>query len=830
MSRFNISSILSAVLCIPLLLSCQALTIEQNSKTQLELWPNISSPVKDETSVNTQIEAILAQMSLEEKVGQIIQAELRSVTTSDIKEYHLGSILNGGGSTPYKIARAPVAAWQKLAEEYYQASMDTSDGRVAIPVIWGTDAVHGHGNVHGATLFPHNIGLGATRNTDLIRAIGSATAKEVKATAIDWVFAPTIAVGRNDRWGRTYESYAEDPTIIADFSAAMIEGMQGKVNTANFLDKQHVIATLKHFIADGGTKGGDDQGDTQISEQELINIHGAGYFTGLRAGAQTVMASFSSWNGDRMHGNHYLLTEVLKGRLGFDGVVVGDWNGQRHLEGCTLESCAAAINAGIDLVMVPDDWKAMYQNTLAQVKKGDITLERLNDAVRRMLRIKVRAGLFKAKPTFNKQLVGHKSHRALARQAVRESLVLLKNNHSILPLQPAQNILVAGDGANHIGRQSGGWSVTWQGTETSNDDFPGATSIYTGIQEAVNSAGGNAILSVDGSYLNKPDVAIVVFGEEPYAEGNGDIATLEFEAGTKDSLKLLQKFTAANIPVISIFLSGRPLWVNPELNASQAFVAAWLPGSEGAGIADVIIANKQGKVRHPFTGKLSFSWPKTPLQSELHSSQINYNPLFPFGFGLSYETASLLPTLNEQEAGIADAITINSALFVAGKLKSPWRVYLSDTDSSKKLNGQFVHINGSTSIESTDKELQGDALTLTWSNPHASITLQDSSIDLSEQGLLAFEIKLDAFKGTLEATMSSDDHNTKHYPLTQHATQWLNQGWQQVTLPVTCLGFNKNDLNNITRPFGLKTTGKGKLSVSNIRVLSEGTATIDCGD
>ena len=529
-------TLFSALLITLTSCSNQDVTPPVTQKIGIEGWPKLESPISDVTT-EQHVEQLLSRMTLEEKVGQIMQGEIQAVTPDDIKKYHLGSVLNGGGSMPNRIANAKPKDWLALADTLYNASMDTSDGKVAIPVIWGTDAVHGHNNVTGATIFPHNIGLGATNNPDLIRQIGAVTAREVRATGIEWVFAPTIAVAQNDFWGRTYESYAEDPKLVQEYARAMVEGLQGQVNSPAFLQEQHVVATAKHFLADGGTFGGDDQGDARISEQELIDIHNPGYPAALSAGVQSVMASFSAWNGEKMHGNQYLLTDVLKNRMGFDGFVVGDWNGHGQVPGCTNDSCAQAINAGVDLVMVPYDWKPMYENTLAQVKSGEISAARLDDAVRRILRVKVRAGLFDKKPSErelagSENIIGHPEHRAIARQAVRESLVLLKNHNRVLPIKPQQTVLVAGDGADNIGKQSGGWSVSWHGPGNTNASFPGATSIYAGIKTAVENAGGNAVLSADGSYTTKPDVAIVVFGEDPYAEGQGDLGPLEFEPVT----------------------------------------------------------------------------------------------------------------------------------------------------------------------------------------------------------------------------------------------------------------------------------------------------------
>ncbi len=626
-------------------------------------WPSLNSEVNQD--VESTVATILSSMTTAEKVGQMVQAEIGNVTPNQAREWNLGSVLNGGGSWPNG-QYSTVADWVALADSYYEASTDTSDGGAGIPLIWGTDAVHGHNNVIGATIFPHNIGLGATNNPQLMREIGEITALEVAATGIDWVFAPTLAVVRNDTWGRTYEGYSEDPEIVRAYAGEIVKGLQGEGD--NLFGPANVIATAKHFVGDGGTENGIDQGNTVVSEDVLRNVHSQGYFSALEAGAQTVMASYNSWNGSKLHGNQYLLTDVLKQQMGFDGFVIGDWNGHGQVPGCSDDQCAEAIMAGVDMIMVPIAWQPLIQNTMAQIENGTIPMSRINDAVSRILRVKMRAGYEdKVKPSErlhanNSSLIGAPAHRAVARQAVRESLVLLKNSDNILPLDRNLDVLVAGNAANDIGKQSGGWSVSWQGLTNSNNSFPGGTSIYQGIQSVVNSAGGNTRLSASGNYSgSKPDVAIVVFGEPPYAEGAGDLSNIEYQAGNKSDLALLESLQAQNIPVISIFITGRPLWVNKELNASNAFVAAWLPGSEGGGIADVIFKAANGEVDHDFIGKLSFSWPKTTTQLILNRGDENYDPLFAYGFGLSYQdTDTLGDNLDTTDNGNGQADIIHT--------------------------------------------------------------------------------------------------------------------------------------------------------------------------
>ena len=392
-----------------------------HASADLSQWPEQSSPFPADPAEEARLDEILSGMTLSDKVGQVIMGEIQYVSPRDVKRYRLGAVLNGGGSFPGKDRHASAADWLAVADAYHQASVDRDDGRPVIPVIWGTDAVHGHNNVFGATLFPHNIGLGATANPDLLRLIGAATAREVAATGIYWNFAPTLAVPRNDRWGRTYEGYSEHPALVAELGAALIEGMQGAVGP-DFLAPGKVLATAKHFLGDGGTTDGVDQGNTEVDEDELARIHASGYRTALAGGAQTVMVSFSSWNGLKMHANPYLLQEVLKGRMGFDGFLLGDWDGHSQVPGCSAGSCPEAFNAGVDMFMAPKQWKRLHRNLLRQARMGKITSARLDDAVRRILRVKLRAGLLDApRPSERPVAPGPESGAAMSRSGLDRS-------------------------------------------------------------------------------------------------------------------------------------------------------------------------------------------------------------------------------------------------------------------------------------------------------------------------------------------------------------------------------------------------------------------------
>ena len=805
-----------------------------------QIWPKLNIAVKKDAEIEAQIVSYLNSMTLEQKVAQMIQPEIRDITVEDMRKYGFGSYLNGGGAFPNGDKHATPQDWVALAEKMYQASIDDSIDGSKIPTMWGTDAVHGHNNVIGATLFPHNIGLGAANNPELIEQIAAVTAVEVMATGIDWVFAPTVAVVRDDRWGRTYEGYSEDPAIVREYSAAIVNGLQGKADE-DFLSDKRVISTVKHFLGDGGTVDGDDQGNNIDSEQSLFDIHAQGYVGGLSAGSQSVMASFNSWNGVKNHGNKYLLTDVLKTRMGFDGFVVGDWNGHGQIKGCTNESCPQAINAGLDIFMVPTGaWKPLYENTIAQVKSGEISMARIDDAVARVLRVKLRAGLFDKPSPANRlysgktELIGAQDHREVARQAVRESLVLLKNKNDLLPLSPNQHVLITGDGADNIGKQSGGWSITWQGTNNKNADFPGATSIYKGLEEQVTAAGGKVTLSDDGSFEQKPDVAVVVFGEEPYAEGHGDRDNLEFERGNKKSLALLKSLKAQGINVVSVFISGRPMWVNSELNASDAFVAAWLPGTEGGGVADVLLKTADGSVNHDFKGKLSFSWPKTAVQTTVNKGDKGYSPLLPYGFGLTYGDKNILAD-NLDENSQLDNLSLTSMDILVGAPVAPWRLLLKSGDELLDVSSS-THEFGAIKYRTEDKVVQEDARQFNFNGSEkASAEIvtsfaEDTITYVEANGVISFDIKLNQALGNeLSLAMCSGECG-ESINLANVVDSSLLSKWQSVSIDLKCFADKGVNFASLTSPFSLHSSGKASVSVSDIKFVPNKAdeATLKC--
>lgn len=570
-------------------------------------------------SVTDRVDDLLDRMSPDDKIGQMIQAERRSVRPGDLTRYRIGSVLSSGGSAP---SPNTPESWADMYDGLQKAALATP---LRIPMIYGVDAVHGHNNVVGATIFPHNIGLGAAHDPALVRRIGAATAEEMTGTGVDWDFAPCVCVARNDRWGRTYESFGEVPELPSA-NTTLIEGLQGR----RLGGPTSVLATAKHYVGDGGTQDGTDRGDTRMSERELRAVHLPPFREAVRRGVGSVMVSYSSWNGVKMHRNRYLITDVLKEELGFSGFVVSDYDGIDRIDGeagITRREVATAINSGIDMVMTSTRWRRLLTLLKAAVKDGDVPMSRINDANRRILARKVELGLFERPMAARRYLrtVGGAEHRGLARRAAAESQVLLKNDDDVLPLDDRdERIFVAGGSANDIGMQSGGWTVTWQGA-------PGATTPGTTILQGIRKAAGSRTVTyrkngtgIDGTY----DVAIAVVGERPYAEYHGDRAgDLRLRAA---DLRAIARLRAANVPVVVVLVSGRPLDVRTELPEWDALVASWLPGTEGAGVADVLFGTADP------VGRLPVSWPRDAAQEPVNRGD-GRSPLFPLGYGLGYD-------------------------------------------------------------------------------------------------------------------------------------------------------------------------------------------------
>ena len=810
-----------------------------------------------------QIRAIVAHMTLAQKIGQMTQPDIRAITPAEVRQYDIGSVLNGGGAWPNQDKHASTADWLALADAWWDASMST-DMAVKVPVIWGTDAVHGHNNVFGMTLFPHNIGLGAAHDPVLVERIGEAVARQVRLTGIDWTFAPTVAVPRDDRWGRTYEGFADDPAVVAAYAGRYVAGLQGRFDASG---RPTIVATAKHFLGDGGTDMGVDQGENKASLADLLRIHGAGYVSALDAGVQTVMASFNSWTftghddagralafvDAKTTGNRYLLTDLLKTRWGFDGFVVTDWDaiGQVRFvdasgkpRSCTTSWCPAAINAGIDMVMVPFAWKDFIAHTTASVQAGEIPMSRIDDAVTRILRVKMRAGLFRvvdgaSVATRPSRRAGARdaaaAHpRELARAAVRESLVLLKNDHGTLPLTPSGRVLVVGRAADSIADQAGGWSLTWQGTGNTNADYPVGDSVLAGVREAVGAD--NVVYSADARDIDVTafKAVLAVIGESPYAEGAGDIgrsSTLEHARRHPEDLAVLDRVSGHGVPVVTVLFSGRPLWVNREIDRSDAFVAAWLPGTEGKGITDVLFRHADGGATD-FRGRLSYAWPKTACQTTADRRAAGDDPLFADGYGLTYATRHadlglLDETPQPRRCGAAVAAAVddlvifrqveNHAYQLAIGSPNDWRVPLGDD-----LDAVVATPDGNVKATTAQVNVQQDARRIAFAGEGQfsaySSTGQDDGAYVGTHAALIFDVVVDTppaapvrvrmdcgypCGGSVDVTKA-----VAALPLHVKAT---------LEIPLQCFADQGVDFAAITVPFAIDTSGPFVASFANIR-------------
>lgn len=579
--------------------------------------------------IDAKVDSLLNLMTLEEKIGQMAQAERTELEdVEDIATYHLGSLLSGGGSSPYPNTRA---AWADMYDNFQSIALGSNRG---IPLIYGADAVHGHNNVYGAVIFPHNIGLGCTWNAELVEAAQQVVALEVAATGVDWTFAPCIAVPRNERWGRTYEGFGETAEIQQIMAEASVKGLQGD----DLGDSGTILACAKHYVGDGGTLNGTDQGNTVVTEEVLRELHMAGYIDAIEAGVGSIMASYNSWNGEKLHGHDYLLTDVLKNELGFEGFIVSDWAGVDQLDGEYREAIRKAINAGIDMVMVPDRYIVFIGHLKSLVEENEVSMDRIDDAVRRILKQKFLLNLFEEPYTDNSLApsFGSQEHRDVARQAVRESLVLLNAKNDVLPLQKnGQTILVAGPLASDLGAQCGGWTISWQG---SNGNITTGTNLLAGIQDLAGTS--EVVYSASGDYDGPADVAVVVIGEgAPYAEGAGDRTSLDLET---EDIERVKKIKEKGIPTVVLLVSGRPMIISEVLPFTDAMIAAWYPGTEGDGVAEVLFGDFAP------SGQLTHSWPKVMDQVPINFGDNNYAPLFEYKHGLQYfpaasSSAGLLP-------------------------------------------------------------------------------------------------------------------------------------------------------------------------------------------
>ncbi len=583
------------------------------------------TPTYLHASASSDADALLAQMTLDEKIGQMVQVDSAALKDkADVRKYFLGSVLSGGGSDP---ADNSPATWKKLTDEFQAQALQT---RLKIPLLYGVDAVHGHNNIDGAVIFPHHIGLGATHDAKLIERAERVAAEEVAGTGVRWAFAPCIAVARDVRWGRTYESFGSSPELVGELGAAAVRGLQGEV-----LGKNSVLACAKHFAGDGGTTNGQDEGDTVCDEATFRKMFVTPYEPSIKAGVGSIMVSFNSWNGVKMHGNKHLLTEVLKSEMGFQGFLVSDWAAIDQLGTNYQADIEMSINAGLDMIMIPagpgegHNYAEFIADLKDSITLGKISPTRIDDAVRRILTVKYQMGVFEnpwTDPALTAK-IGSPEHRAVARECVRESLVLLKNEQQMLPLKKdLKHLAVVGSAADDLGIQCGGWTIDWQGKV--GNVMSGGTTLLAALKKSV-STNTEIIYSPDGSDLKSADAIIVVVGEPPYAEMKGDRADLNLAAADAD---LIAKAKATGAPVVTLLYSGRPLVLGKSLETSDAFIAAWLPGTEGEGITDVLFGDFKP------AGKLPRPWPHD--NSELNCAAFAApatSPLFASGFGLTYD-------------------------------------------------------------------------------------------------------------------------------------------------------------------------------------------------
>ena len=786
-------------------------------------WERVNScPVGDMAFVDE----LLSEMTLEEKVGQTIMADLDFIKPSDLDRYPIGGILNGGNTSPNGNQRASTNEWKQLAQDFYDESITSG---ADIPILWGTDAVHGHSNVFGATIFPHNIGLGASANEKLLKDIGSAVAEEVLATGLYWTFAPTVTVPQDYRWGRTYEGYSESPELVSKLGEAFIYGLQG--SGEQFLGSNKIIGTAKHFLGDGGTYLGVDQGDTKVSENILKEIHGTPYYSALDACIQTVMASFNSWNGSKVHGNEYLLTEVLKNQMGFDGFVVGDWNGHGQIPGCSNGSCPESLIAGVDMYMVPENWKDLYRNTLRQAENGDIPIERLNDAVRRILIVKERLGLFNGKKPSNSPFseVGLQHNRDISRQAVRESLVLLKNNKNVLPIKQGKRVLVIGPDADSLRTQTGGWTLDWQGTNNQNKDFPNSITFLDALKEEIGAENVTHVQFLNNVNAEDYDLAIVAYGEQPYAEGVGDRSNLNFSS--KRHIAFLELLAENKIPTVSLFFTGRPLWVTKEINLSDAFVVAWLPGTESRGMTDVMV--NSDKTNYDFTGKLPFSWPKNTYQANLNYYDATSDPLFTYGYGLTYEDNIVVPDLDEGEINANEQL--KKIELLKGTISENFIGYIQESNlqqvqlSSNKVSSQ----NNIVKVDLIDVDKQDDTLNLQINETdhlNSFLLLSKEILNLRsfDDGYINLRARVNNTNDDIKYLISCGIGCTPVLDLSEFLTK--SDSFIDYSLPIKCFSNNSSlDLSKVNLPLYIATKGPLDLDLMNIEIgRQKGEKVLEC--
>ncbi|MEU8350061.1 glycoside hydrolase family 3 N-terminal domain-containing protein [Streptomyces sp. NPDC048845] len=841
-------------------------------------WPRVTSAVPADPAVEERVGAVLAQLTLEEKIGQMLQPELAELTPEDVTAYKLGSALNGAGIWPGGARHADPSDWVKTTDAYWEAAEAAyADRPFRIPFMWATDAVHGHNNVFGATIFPHNIGLGAARDPELLRRIGAATAREITATGMDWTFAPTVTTPRDRRWGRYYEGWSEEAEVVRAYAGEMVHGLQG--GAEGLRTDRHVVSCVKHWVADGGTADGGDRGTCRSPEDLVRNIHAAGYFSGLEAGAQSVMVSFSSWDDPanydhspgtgepynlKVHGSRYLITDVLKERMGFDGIVISDWDAHAEVSDCSIGDAGYVINAGVDVLMVAgrDAWRSVIERALAGVRSGVIPESRIDDAVRRVLRVKMRAGLWeKPRPRDRSTaretgVLGCAEHRALSREAARKSVVLLKNTGGVLPLDPGGRVLVTGSGADDIQKQTGGWTLTWQGNDVDLADLPGATT----VAGAVRGITGDARCTVDPFperiEPERHDVALVVIGEDSYAEMRGtikpwrSIGYADLKRSYARDLETLRRLREAGMRVVTVMLTGRPLYTTEEINLSDAFAVAWLPGTEGAGITDVLFGGPDGAPRYDFRGRLPASWPRSRTASaanripphipgyrvppEEQAPEGEHEPLFPYGFGLSLDEPDPnrhpLPLDTARDDTPPPPATGPLPVLGGGSGTGPgYGFRIGGHNTWSRVDISFEEPTECLVVRSEPGTAEdgGPALSLRFKGYPAFVYAQrrgpqSDPLDLrghaAADGCLAFRVRVTERPSQPLYLACHDDYPAQPgLDLTERLSGLPEGSWAELSVPLSRLAELGMDLRHVDVPFMLYTEGTAEIAVADVR-------------
>ncbi|MET9480860.1 glycoside hydrolase family 3 N-terminal domain-containing protein [Streptomyces sp. NPDC006638] len=838
-----------------------------NPLTHLPAWPSLRSDIAPDPALEQAVRGILAHMTVEEKIGQMIQPDLVELTAEDVRTYRIGSALNGAGRWPGGDRRAGAGAWAETVGGFWEAAQEAyKDRPFTIPFMWASDAVHGHNNVHGATIFPHNIGLGAAHDADLIRRVGAVTAREIAATGIDWTFAPTVATPRDLRWGRCYEGYSEDPEIVHVYARAMVEGLQG--DAEGLRTDSRVISCVKHWVGDGGTFGGEDRGIARCSEDLLRNIHAMGFFSGIEAGSQSVMVSYSGWESEdrseeRAHGSAYLITDVLKDALGFDGIVVGDWDAHPYVDGCSQGDAGNVIKAGVDILMISsrEKWQAVYRDALARVHSGDIPMSRIDDAVLRVLRVKMRAGLWdKPRPqdrslAGRQEILGAPEHRALARESVRKSLVLLKHENAVLPLARTAKVLVTGSAADAITKQTGGFTVTWQGDDVTLDDFPGGATLAGAVAEVVGDGRCTVDPLLDHADVSEHDVVVVGIGEDTYAEMLGSISpwhTVEY-AALKPSyardLEILRELRAAGATVVTVLFSGRPLYVTEEINLSDAFVAAWLPGPAAQGITDLLFAPAEGEQPYDFQGRLSFSWPRGRRTTTSHrvpphipDYQVppgeeepvgKHAPLFPYGSGLTLRGPAPadgpgpypLPLDEDDDAPPAELFTGDT--LVVGPGDPAYLFEVSATaNGPQPIPSDGRHETVFVTTEPVATPGGRDGVSLTFKGTRTFVYAQahggrpaDLRDLVARDGSLSFDVRVvEPPTDPFHLACHNDYPRQPALDISARLAALPAGEWTRISVPLSELADAGVDFAHVDVPFLVCTEGKARLEISGIEL------------